>query len=141
MKVIAKGHVDRVLYSGSDQAEVFIIGSRRYLDLTWAEADKALSAKRSAPPREIEILEDVCTTTRAVRIVPSLVIRARGKVRSVALGDGDVSALAVIHVGGPRYYSVRGDDDAARAAAFAMAADAEVEIVSIDGGPDTVRVP
>lgn len=139
MKVIAKGHVDRVLYSGSDQAEVFIIGSRRYLDLTWAEADKALSAKRSVPPREIEILEDACTTTRAVRIVPSLVIRARGKVRSVTLADREAEARAVIHVGGPQYYSVYGEDNA-RAAAFAMAADAEVEIVSIDGGPDTVRL-
>lgn len=99
--------------------------------------DIALAAMRATPPREIEIVN--VDGVRTVRLVPTVVVKARGKVRSVSLGCDEEDARAVFRSGIGRYYSAVGTPNAL-AAARAMADNAEVEIVSIDGGPDTVRV-
>lgn len=106
------------------------------------EADKALSALRSTPPRWIQIIGgdiDDGWEGRTVRILPVTTVRARGKVQEISLADGcAVESRSVISVGGKRYWSVTGEANA-RIAAQALADDKEVEVVSTDGGPDTLR--
>lgn len=105
------------------------------------EADKALSALRSTPPRWIQILEgdiDDGWEGRTVRVIPVNEVKARGKVCKVWLADDLDDARAVVLVSPGRLWSVTGEVNA-RFAAKALAEDAEVEIVSTDGGPDTLR--
>lgn len=99
--------------------------------VTHAEADNAIAAMRAVPPRMVEIA-DACGTyeTRTVRVVPTVVVKARGRIGSIRTATNEVWVRAT-----PDAFDVDNIRDAARA----YADDAEVEIVSIDGGPDTVR--
>ena len=138
-KIWVRG-VPRVVRFETDTAEVWF--SSRETDagrgsgyVSHADAAKALDAMHAK--REVEIVET--DGVRTVRLVPTVVVKARGKVRSVSLACDEEDARSVIHCGAERYYSAFGTHNAL-AAARAMADNAEVEIVSVDGCPDTVRV-
>lgn len=138
---VHSGIVRSVLYCRGGFAYVTLVDGSRFR-VRHSEADKALPAVLldTKSPIEIHYYTGGEWQTNTIKIPPSVVVRARGKVRSVTLADRRDVVGAVIHVGGPQYYSVYGEDNA-RAAALAMHGDFEVEIVSVDGGPDTVRLP
>lgn len=138
---VHSGIVRSVLYCRGGFAYVTLVDGSRFR-VRHSEADKALPAVLLDTKSTIEIHYDTQGgewQTSTIKIPPTVVVRARGKVRSVSLAD-ETEARTVIHVGGPQYYSVYGEDNA-RASALAMHGDFEVEIVSVDGGPDTVRLP
>lgn len=131
--VIARFVPTMVEYFSAGMARVH--GCANLRNVPGAEADKALAAMRSTPPREIEVIDGPADEARTIRLVPVVVVKARGKVCNVNAGD---VPSAVVSAGGFRYVRVDGVESM-REAARAIADDAEVEIVSIDGEPDMVR--
>jgi len=100
-----------------------------------ADGEKATEAMRATPPREIEIVS--VDGVRTVRLVPSVVVKARGTVDRVCV-NGEIVVDTKPNGNGPRYVP-HFDVSNPRDASLAMHDHAEVEVVSVDGGPDMVR--
>lgn len=131
-----------VCYRSGDRAEACVSGLG-FWDMPPSAADVALSAKRSTPPREIEIVEgDGSWQTRTVRLVPSAVVKARGEIVAfdwqANYTPGKKAHLRLRPIGGLAETAWTAVANALEAAAM-LADSAEVEIVSIDGGPDVAR--
>lgn len=146
-RVLTRGLVCAVWFNSAN-TEVHV-GS--WFIVSDAEADKALAAKRAGKEIEIVQPEGGCWKNRTVRLVPVVVVKARGLITALdwhsnytGKGEwkdshtGNVAHLRLCPVGAfawSTWFPVTNAKDAARA----YADDAEVEIVSIDGGPDMVR--
>lgn len=121
-----RGRVSGVDFGGLSR--VAIAGAASFL-VPCEQGDIARTAMREG--REVEILGlDDEVSARTVRALPKVVVKARGKVLNISTATSDA------WVGGSEPFHVDNICDAARA----YADDAEVEIVSIDGGPNQVRV-
>ena len=72
-RVLVRGHVLAVCYRSGERAEA-CVASCGFWDMPQTEADKALAAKRSTPPREVEIVEGDTWQDRTVRLVPVVVV-------------------------------------------------------------------
>lgn len=125
-RVLTRGLVCAVWFNSAN-TEVHV-GS--WFIVSDAEADKALAAKRAGKEIEIVQPEGGFWKDRTVRLVPVVEVKARGKVQNVRTYT-DEAWLGQQS----RAHFVSNISVAARA----YADDAEVEIVSIDGGPDMVR--
>ncbi len=118
-----------------ENARVFIDGFASRL-VPSEQGDVARAAMRDG--REVSIFCEGEVNTRTVRLVPVVVVKARGRV--IMIVDDGYTATTRAVVGTDRQRHTAYGADAIRAAARALADAAEVEIVSIDGGADIVRV-
>lgn len=133
-RIVVRGFVSAVRFWSHNPPDV-IIAERGGYDVPEAEADKALAAKRA--DKEIEIVqpEGGCWKNRTVRLVPVVVVKARGLV-DFFHDTGHVTGRVGLRDRIGAWEVLRAE---LQIAARAYADDAEVEIVSIDGGPDMVR--
>jgi hypothetical protein len=134
-EILVTGVVSRVDFCGG-QADVYFRPLGQCRVVSCEQGDIARAAMREG--REIQIVDtDDCG--RVVRLMPSVVVRERGPVdiiRRIGFGEGK----AAVDVSGRKQtYRVEVGSIGRRIAAQAMADNVEVEIVSIDDGPDTLR--
>ena len=129
-RVLTRGLVCAVWFNSAN-TEVHV-GS--WFIVSDAEADKALAAKRAGKEIEIVQPEGGFWKDRTVRLVPVVVVKWRGGLTSVAVNG--VTSIYKDKGNSVTHTTVVSNW---RDAALAMHDRAEVEIVSIDGGPDTVR--
>ena len=128
-KILASGLVAVVRYWSRNNPDIIV--NNVTFDVPEVEADKALAAQRAKPPRRVEVLEgDGTWQTRTVRLAPLVEVKARGIVCSIFDG-GKVTAPSVSLWGGGNFPVSNVMDVVLRS---------EVEIVSIDGGPNRVRL-
>lgn len=120
---LRSGLVQAVLYRSSNE---IVVAGGLYC-VSDADADLALEARRAG--RKVEIVPAEGGGV-SVRLAPAVVVKWRGKIASLRTDTG------AVWIGCRDHVCVSNIRDAARA----YADDAEVEIVSIDGGPDQVRV-
>lgn len=134
-KVLVSGFVFGVRYTGVGPPDVIV--NNRAFDVPAAEADKALAAKRAGKQVEIVDGNGCGWGDRTVRLVPVVVVRDKGFVADIHLRKDGGALVGVC--GRDRSWSVEADVGVRKVAALAMHDSAEVEIVSVDGGPDMVR--
>jgi len=128
-----RGRVSGVDFGGLSR--VAIVGAASFL-VPCEQGDIARTAMREG--REVEILGlDDEVSARTVRVLPKVVEKARGRVDFIEEtdddGNGCVSFRESLEVW-------RVDAASLQAAARAFAGAQEIGIVSVDGGPDQVRV-
>lgn len=129
--VLRRGAVVSVTYRQSGSAQLELVDGRDdALYVRHSEADTAREAMKAVPPREVEVISgNGDWQSRTVRFAPVVEVKARGTVCTIYDGiAGECGSVTLVSSGNYRVANVM--DALLRA---------EVEIVSIDGGPDMVR--